>query len=96
MKKESRRDQVLRSELSQFCEDALGVPSWGGLQVSQVKRDNNPLPTWAYLQGYSFVEFIVNRADPYALIAPDGLVIQVWEKPPSLTELSEAIEGKVR
>jgi hypothetical protein len=88
MKKQTQEEQT-RSELRQSYLQETGHLG----RISGVQPHNDPLPTWAYLRGYRFMEFMVDaRVDPYALMGPDGQVVKVWpEKPPSLTELREVI-----
>lgn len=87
-----KRFNVTRQALLEAWGQEVGV-IFGQPYVKLVWSLSNRLPTLSYLQGYSFVGFLVKGVDPYALVAPDGRILKVWLELPSLTELWEAIHG---
>ena len=91
------KERELKEKLGQaYKEEIYGVRGVRDrLSINRVQSDNDPLPTWACLKGYSFIDFRVDDSDPYALIDPEGQIIKVWPvKPPSLTELWEVLSTK--
>jgi len=88
--KEAELEARLGARLGEAYSDQVGGQF--GVRAGTIIRHRDVLPTLAYYQGYSFVEFNTTAGDPYALIDPDGRVLKVWPgEPPSLTELRETL-----